>query len=156
MLSPGRRGPFQRLLRSETGLLDIVQARYPPREACKREKLNLNSALLTVSKRTLISSGRSCLSSATDLLRPRMKLSPSSLGARTKSSSWRRSLTENGCSSICGEVRLSGSTALERPRTTVSLGRQAHLIIAYLYGAHPGEGSLTQYISDAFHEDVRK
>jgi len=38
----------------------------------------------------------------------------------------------------------------------VSVCTVTRLIIAYLYGAHPGEGSLTQYISDAFHEDVRK
>lgn len=27
---------------------------------------------------------------------------------------------------------------------------------AYLYGAHVGEGSLTQYIAGAFNEDIRK
>lgn len=27
---------------------------------------------------------------------------------------------------------------------------------AYLYGAHIGEGSLTQFIAGAFHDDVRK
>lgn len=29
-------------------------------------------------------------------------------------------------------------------------------MIAYLYGGHVGEGSLTQYIANAFHEDVKK
>jgi hypothetical protein len=33
---------------------------------------------------------------------------------------------------------------------------EAWLIPAYLYGSHIGEGSLTQFLSGVFQEDVRK
>lgn len=29
-------------------------------------------------------------------------------------------------------------------------------VAAYLYGAHPGEGSLTRYIANAFQDNIRK
>ena len=63
------------------------------------------------------------------------------------------------CSCTCEGTERSGSTARERQRTTVrAVQARVRLLTgsAYLYGAHIGEGSLTQHIGTVFHEGVRK
>ena len=107
------------------------------------------------SKRTLISSAHSFLNSATVPPHPRTKPSPSWLAPRTPNLSWRKSSMGRECSCICEAMARNGSTALARPKIIASR-RLIVLIVAYLYGAHIGEGSLTQHISNAFHENIQK